>query len=385
MHKPKQKLSLLVNMVAPARLALFRGLAEHFELQIVHGGTESNRDFWQEVESALHNATIRRAWGWQLPIISKKNGRTVDRRYIHIVPGYFSRLVRFHPHAIITGEMGFRTLIALAYGTVARKPVWIWWGGTLQTERKRGISRTILRAAISRWARHWISYGQTSTEYLESIGVKRDLILQIQNSVDEHVFAADIRPRFKIQPRPVLLYVGQFILRKGIELFLNEAAALKKEGLEFSVVLVGNGPDKRALEQLSTSLALKSVVFLPAQKPLDMPSVYRSADILVFPTLEDVWGLVANEAMLSGLQVLCSKNAGCAPELFSSSHIFDPEDPEEFKYKLRQAITGQLAKPDCSRLKSTAQILADIIRAIESSLAPVAPATGISQERACGQ
>jgi len=243
----------------------------------------------------------------------------------------------------------------------------------------------MLRAVVSRWARHWISYGQTSTEYLQSINVRRDRILQIQNSVDERLFTARVQPRFPLQPRPVLLYVGQFILRKGVELFLHTAAALQDEGLEFSIVLVGNGPDKGALEQLATTLALKSVCFIPAQKPLDMPSVYRSGDILVFPTLEDVWGLVANEAMLSGLQVLCSKNAGCAVELFSPSHVFDPENLDEFKSKLRQAITGQLAKPDCSLLKTTAQILADTISAIEASLAPPERMTGISQEGVCGQ
>ena len=88
MHKPKQKVSLLVNMVAPARVALYGGLAEYFDLQIVHGGAESNRDFWHEVEKTLPGARIERAWGWQVRISMKKNGRTLGRRYIHIVPNY---------------------------------------------------------------------------------------------------------------------------------------------------------------------------------------------------------------------------------------------------------------------------------------------------------
>ena len=99
-----------------------------------------------------------------------------------------------------------------------------------------------------------------------------------------------------------------------------------------------------------------------------MPAVYRSADVLVLPTLEDVWGLVANEAMLCGLTVLCSKYAGCARELFPPQNVFDPDNAEEFTRKLREAVQGQLVASDCSRLKTTPQILADLIRALEISM-----------------
>ena len=64
-----------------------------------------------------------------------------------------------------------------------------------------------------------------------------------------------------------------------------------------------------------------------------MPATYRSADVLIFPTLEDVWGLVANEAELCGLPVLCSKYAGCAKEIFTAESIFDPMDTSDFVNK----------------------------------------------------
>ena len=61
-----------------------------------------------------------------------------------------------------------------------------------------------------------------------------------------------------------------------------------------------------------------------------MPGVYRSGDALILPTLSDVWGVVANEAVLSGIPVLCSKYAGCAKELLTEESVFDPEDAPEF-------------------------------------------------------
>jgi glycosyltransferase involved in cell wall biosynthesis len=72
--------------------------------------------------------------------------------------------------------------------------------------------------------------------------------------------------------------------------------------------------------------------------------------VLIFPTYEDVWGLVANEAILAGLPVLCSKYAGCAPELFDSECIFDPANKHEFAAALRKAAAGKLPRTDPSRL-----------------------------------
>lgn len=368
MPKKKKKVSLLVNIIAPARLALYSGLAEHFDLQILHGGTESNRDSWHDLDRALPNAHTTRAWGWQIVVPRKERGRPFDRRYIHITPGYIGHLLSFRPDALITSEMGLRTLMALAYGTLFRKPVWVWWGGTLHTERKTRRLRRMMRALISRWACHWISYGQTSTEYLQSLGVSRDRVLEIQNAVDERLFTVDVKPEFDIRPRPVLLCAGRLVMRKGVEQLLYAAAAVQKEGLDLSLVLVGSGPDKQTLEQIVKATDLKNVRFLPVQRPEQMPAVYRSAEVLVLPTLEDVWGLVANEAMLCGLTVLCSKYAGCASEIIPSQNIFDPGDAYEFRRKLREAVRGQLAKPDCSRLKTTCQIVGDLIRAVEISM-----------------
>jgi glycosyltransferase involved in cell wall biosynthesis len=149
------------------------------------------------------------------------------------------------------------------------------------------------------------------------------------------------------------LYVGRFVELKGISLLLEAVATLQRAGGQFSLVLVGEGREKQALEQRAAELGLKNVHFRPAQPPEKMPSVYRSADLVVFPTLQDVWGFVANEAVLCGVPVLCSKYAGCAAELFPAENIFSPDNPSEFAEKLGAAIAGRLPKADPTRLKTT--------------------------------
>jgi glycosyltransferase involved in cell wall biosynthesis len=365
----KRKLALLTNMIAPYRLPVYSVLAHQFDVLVLHGGTEVNRECWGGLEKILSNARVVRALGWQIRYAKKVDGKVFDEKFIHVTPGLLWHLWRFQPDAIISVEMGFRSLAALAYGTVFRKPVWIWWEGTLHSERNIDPLRRLLRRLFTTCASHWITCGQTSTEYLLRLGVKRERILQSQNSVDEERFKADVEPAWVIQPRPVVLYVGQFIDRKGVGSLLDAAAILQQQGYEFSLLLVGGGRDKDALEHRAQSLGLKNVHFRPVQPPDKMPSVYRSADLMVFPTLEDVWGFVANEAILSGIPVLCSKYAGCARELFSSESIFSPDNTDEFVEKLRQAVSGQLPKPDAARLKTTPQLGLELIQELNGVIA----------------
>jgi glycosyltransferase involved in cell wall biosynthesis len=365
----KMKLALMINMIAPARLPLYSGLAERFNLLVLHGGTESNRDSWLDMEKKLPNARVSRAWGWQFRIPRKVNGTVFDYQYIHVNPGLLWELLRFRPDAVISNEMGLRTVLALFYGTLFRRPVWVWWGGTVHTERKAGLFRKALRLLISRWARHWISYGHTSTAYLIGLKIPSSRIVEVQNGVDERIFESTSTPEFDIRPKPVLLCVGQLIARKGVDLLLDAAACLQREGETFSLLFVGSGPDKQVFGQRVKDLQLSNVHFLSSRTPENMSSVYRSADALIFPTLEDVWGLVANEAILCGLPVLCSKYAGCAEELFTEQSIFDPKDPAEFVAKLRQAVRGELPRPMPWRLVSTPHSVERLASAVENSVA----------------
>lgn len=366
------KIAVLVNIIAPAKVPVFSGLAAHFNMLLLHGGMESNRTSWLAPERNITGAKIKQVRTWQLELW-KMSGKIRDRRHLHITPGFIFYLFGFNPDVVVTNEMGFRTVQALIYGTLMRKPVWVWWGGSPHTESTIGGLRRAMRFLISGWARHWFSYGITSTDYLLSIGIPRDRIVQLQNSVDETQYTAKVSPRFSIKPRPLILHVGQFVQLKGIELLLRAAVALQREGRQFSMLLIGSGPDKQKLEALAKELNLQNIHFEPSLKPEDMPSVYRSGDCLIFPTLGDVWGTVANEAVLSGIPVLCSKYAGCAPDLFTEENIFDPENQEEFVAKLRQAVMGTLAPPDASKIRMTSEIVNRMVSAIEASVKPSRP------------
>ncbi|MGL4239843.1 MAG: glycosyltransferase family 4 protein, partial [Beijerinckiaceae bacterium] len=91
--------------------------------------------------------------------------------------------------------------------------------------------------------------------------------------------------------RPVFLYVGRLAPEKNIDAFLS----LDLPGTK---VVVGDGPSRLGLK-----IRHPDAVFLGAKTHAELPAIYASADVFVFPSLTDTFGLVLVEAMACGLPV----------------------------------------------------------------------------------
>lgn len=206
----KPEVAILTNLIAPYRLPLYQMLAsDHFQLSVLYSGWEDNRDFWQLKHPQDNQIGVKKAWGFSIKIPLKKHRQLFDYWYLHINPGYLSDLIKLKPDAVITNEMGFRTLMALVYGSVFSKPVWVCWEGSLHTEKDIGLFKTGLRRLMARWAKRWISFGDAATQYLLSLGIKPENILQVQNCVDERWFLNSAAvPIHDIDPKPVFYMPG---------------------------------------------------------------------------------------------------------------------------------------------------------------------------------
>ena len=102
------------------------------------------------------------------------------------------------------------------------------------------------------------------------------------------------RPRPRIETgykRPVMLYVGRVSHEKGIDDFLK----LRLPGTKF---VVGDGPARAELER-----AYPDAVFLGYRKGQALADAYASADLFVFPSKTDTFGVVVIEALACGLPV----------------------------------------------------------------------------------
>jgi glycosyltransferase involved in cell wall biosynthesis len=115
-------------------------------------------------------------------------------------------------------------------------------------------------------------------------------ILRWPRGVDSRLFHPD-RARDLGLPRPVFLAVGRLAVEKNVEAFL----ALDLPG---SKVVVGDGPAREALER-----RFPDATFLGTRRGADLASIYAAADVFVFPSRTDTFGLVLLEALASGLPI----------------------------------------------------------------------------------
>ena len=373
------RVALLVNLVAPYRVALYDEIARYVDLEVLFSGHEDNRVGWEDAYLGLTRARAQRVAGWVLklkrPAIDgpPRSDERADRRYLHISPGYCVDLARYRPDAIVTSEMGWRTMVALAYGLLTRVPVWVMIEVSLHSERHCGRLRSMARALILRLTRGWIAVGECTAEYLASLKVPTSRVTTIQNTVDERPFRAVRRLPRTANQKPVALCAGQLVPRKGVGLLLEALATLARRGIEVELLIAGDGPERPWLEERAKQLHLTGVSFLGRRTTDELAGLFRRADFLVFPTLEDVWGLVVNEALWSGLPVLASRYAGCAKELLPAGNIFDPLDDRGFVDALERAAVLGLAPADEGPLWSTAMAARRLAETVLGSLGPAAP------------
>jgi glycosyltransferase involved in cell wall biosynthesis len=116
-------------------------------------------------------------------------------------------------------------------------------------------------------------------------------IKRIACGVDFETFHPGPRTLFTDLPRPVHLFVGRIAIEKNITAFLD----LKLTG---SKVVVGQGPQLEALKA-----AYPEVIFTGAKTGALLADHFRSADVFVFPSKTDTFGLVIAEALACGLPV----------------------------------------------------------------------------------
>ena len=99
-------------------------------------------------------------------------------------------------------------------------------------------------------------------------------------------------------PKPVFLYVGRIAVEKNIKAFLDLDLPGRK-------VLVGGGPQTAELAG-----AYPNALFTGPKHGEELAQAYASADVFVFPSLTDTFGLVLLEALASGVPVAAYPASG---------------------------------------------------------------------------
>lgn len=183
-------------------------------------------------------------------------------------------------------------------------------------------------------ALYYLSSGQKTNEYLIHYGANPNNIYNypftslLKEDVLDNPVSYERKTKLRLDKgfsyKRLFISVGSFIKRKGYDLFLE---AIKNEELkDVGFLIIGGGKEKDNLQALINKYDLRNVHLIDFCSKNEVFDYLKMSDIFFFPSKEDIWGLVINEAMACGLPIISSNNVVASLELIESCYLFDPKN-----------------------------------------------------------
>ena len=145
----------------------------------------------------------------------------------------------------------------------------------------------------------------------------------------------DLRRKWQVNHAPVVLTAAMFrpgVKFQGLVGVIKACGRLLRNGLEFRLVVVGDGGQRTALTQLAQTELPGKVLFVGKVPQTEMYRYYSAGDLFVFPGIGESLGMVFLEAQSCGLPVVAVANAG-VPEVVEDGKtaLLTPlDDPDAF-------------------------------------------------------
>ena len=178
----------------------------------------------------------------------------------------------------------------------------------------------------------------------------------------------------------IVLHVGRLAPEKNVDV-LAEAwtAARERVGQRATFCLAGDGPERRRL--LAKLPWVRQLGFLDRGRLAD---VYASADICVLPSKTETCGLVALEAMASGLAVVAADAGGFRESIINghSGVLIAPEDATGFAAEILSLVIAPQRRQDIAHAARTAALARDVIPENLELLQQYSAAAGLSAQGA---
>ncbi len=152
-------------------------------------------------------------------------------------------------------------------------------------------------------------------EVVRLFGIPREKVSVIFNGVEVPEGSsgprADLRQELSLGNGPILFFVGRLVREKGVHLLLEAVSRLGREFPDLRLVVAGKGPEADELKDLAGRLWIADQVrFLGFVEDEKRNELFRLADVAVFPSLYEPFGIVALEAMAYGTPLLVADTGG---------------------------------------------------------------------------
>jgi glycosyltransferase involved in cell wall biosynthesis len=306
---------------------------------------------WHGYAPGFENSFPVEIIGERKIITLQKSEAGYGSSFTYLPLNIISHLFKFKPDIIFSNSFGLWTLICLLLKPLGKWRVVIAYEGSSPgVDYLRSPVRLALRRIMVKASDACITNSYGGQKYL----------IEILNALKERVFVHPYevpcvesllgnipKDSEKIDSfqSPIFLFVGSLVTRKGLLQLLKACVVLKQEGLDhYSLVIVGDGPQKDLLEEFSKKNNLTDNIHWIGKLDYGQLGLYfHQADAFILPTLEDTWGVVILEAMAFGKAILCSERAGASELVVEGQNgfCFDPCNQQQVANVMKQFIDNQ--------------------------------------------
>ncbi len=209
---------------------------------------------------------------------------------------------------------------------------------TNRSARKRWLAKLVLKHAQGVFA----NSQALANEVSERFGIEAAVIYPALQQVETNQAAHNNK----------LLTVSRLVKRKGHERVLRTLAALKQEGISPQYHIIGDGPEREAIEQLIDTLGVRENVTLHgALTDREIQEHYANATAFVMPAVHDMndkegFGMVYLEAAQHGVPSIATNMPGVDEAVLHNKTglLVDDDDHENLKIAIRQLLTDQVLR-----------------------------------------
>ncbi|MFZ5940854.1 MAG: glycosyltransferase family 4 protein [Bacteroidota bacterium] len=265
--------------------------------------------------------------------------------------GMFTEVKRIDPDIVImqgiAGDLTNRRINAWAKRN--KKKIIIWacaWepgrAGGLLLRFKNALVRTFFSKAS-----YFLTYSTTASRYVERMKITPSIIetcyngIEIDDMVKEsdqvYAKAAELRQKYSLDGHVTFLYVGGLIKEKKINFLVDIYASLKKEHPGIKLIIIGDGPMRKELEDQMALLQDDSIHYLG--RIVDgVDPYFAAADCFVLP---GIGGLALNQAMFWKKTCIVSAADGTEDDLVIegySGYRFTDNDPGSLRSAMERRI-----------------------------------------------
>jgi len=274
---------------------------------------------------AIEFASGQKMYGWQSDsspeVITLNRSSYENVSSVRTILTMWSVLGEVNPNVIfIPGYSEPLALAAALWGRIHRCTNVLMSDSTV-FDCRRGPWKEKIKGRVTRllFQKAFVS-GTRSEQYLRSLNPQSLPLEAGYDVVDNAYFAnrvSEIRSTHCNDRRYApFLFVGRLVSAKDPHLLLEAYSAYRRKGGKRNLEIAGHGPLENSLKAFALENDLASCVkFCGLQAYSVLPELYARAGCLILPSNSEMWGLVVNEAMASGLPVIVSDRCGCVDEL----------------------------------------------------------------------